>query len=276
MEGCLFLTQESNSNKILEHLQKNIPYSYNTRTLYRIFKGKIEYNTIKTELSRLVKRGKVQRESRGFYKAKATLETLYFLENPPILLHGIMLSCNTKEKLQNCIHGIPSQSYTNDALDWFNVMGFLPSTNNRFYNDIWVEDRKVTITFHLKGRVDIYVNSSRHPIDYPGFQKLMDYINGYLDKWIPFDNRQVHLVQTGVARDYKKLRLEGVSSVSMKVFTNCWARIYYKKDIDATRIEAHITTDATLDQVFDWLIRVGAPLQVNGNGYHEDSFEDVV
>jgi len=271
------LTQESNSNKILKQLQKSIPHSYNVATLYRIFKGKIEYNTIKTELSRLVKKGKVQRETRGFYKAMATPETLRFLENPPVLLHGIMLSCNTKEKLQNDIHGIPSQSYTNDALNWFGVMGFLSTTNNRFHNEIWVEDRKVTITFHLKGRIDIYINSSKHPIDYLAFQKLMDYINGYLDKWIPFDKRKIHLVQTGVARDYKKLRLEGVSSVSMKVFTNCWARVYYKQDIKSTRIEAHITTDTTLDHVFDWLIRIGSsPPKFNGNGHGEDTFEDVV
>ena len=265
---------KSNGHKILGYLQKNLPYSYNTKTLYRVFKGKISESSIKTELSRLVKKDKIQRESRGFYKAKVTAGTLHFLENPPVLLHGIMLSCETKQKLQNTIHGIPSQSYTNDALNWFEVMHFTASTNNRFYRDLWVEDRKVTITFHLKGKIDIYINSSKHPIDYLAFQKLMDYINGFLSMWIPFDQKKVHLIQAGVSKDYKKLRLEGVSSISMQTFTNCWARIYYKSDIESTRVEAHITTDVTLDRVFGWLHGLGST-PINGNGHGEDTLVDV-
>jgi len=268
------LAAESNGQKILKYLQENLPYSYNSKTLYRVFKGKISQSSIKTELSRLVKKDKVQRESRGFYIAKVTADTLHYLENPPILLHGIMMSCETKQKLQNTIHGIPSQSYTNEALNWFDVMQFTKSTNDRFYRDLWVEDRKVTITFHLKGKIDIYINSSKHPVDYLSFQKLMDFINGFLSMWIPFDRKKIHLIQTGVAKDYKKLRLEGVSSVSMKTFTNAWARIYYKSDIGATRVEAHITTDVTLDRVFVWLQSIGHPV-VNGNGHGEDIFKDV-
>ena len=38
-----------------------------------------------------------------------------------------------------------------------------------------------------------------------------------------------------------------MKGVALKVFTNAWARIYYKEDIKATRFEHHIVGRMSLD-----------------------------
>jgi len=261
------LTEKANSKKILRYLQKNLPYSYNVKTLFRAFKGEISENAIKQVLHRLGKKNKIQRETRGFYRAKVDANTIHFLETPPTLLHGIMLSCETKQKLQKSIHGIPSQSYNDEALRWFDAMGFLPTTNFRYYKDEWFDGRKVTITFHLKGRIDLYIGCSKNPLSYPDFCKLLDTLNGYLTLWIPVDKKKVRLLEVGISRDYQTLRLDGVSEITLHKFTNAWSRVYYKEDIGATRFEHHVKVDLDIDSALLSFRLLDNNFVSNGNGF---------
>lgn len=261
----------TNRQRILQYLQKNLPYSYNAKTLYRVFKGKMDYGTIKTELSRLVKDKKILRETRGFYIAKVAPETLRFLEHPPTLLHGIMLEC---KRLQKGGQGIPPQSYTKDELAWFFANNFTYQENNYSYHgELWIEDRRTTITFHQNGKICIHINSTKHPINYLDFCNILNFLNGFLHRWTPFDKKEVRLKEVGIGKDYKQLRLDGVTCISLHKFTNAWSRIYYKDDIEATRFEHHINCEMTLDDAIrSFQLLDGTPTP---NGIKPDERRDV-
>jgi len=268
----------SHTKKVLDFLRSNANHPYNAKTIDRAIYGKKDYKndkkrmgTIKTILSRLAKNGTIRRVSRGFYQANINTSMLHQLENPPTLLHGIMLDCRTTEKLQKCIHGIPSKEYTDEALELFFALGFVSTTNYRYHNDLWYEGRKITITVHLKGKIDVYINSSNNPIDYPGFLKILAFLDGYLVNLAPFrDRKVVRLLEIGVAKDFKQLRLEGAQCISLKAFTNAWARVYYKKDINATRFEHHLTPNMTLDDALKSLSILTNPINFRYEPKPED------
>lgn len=265
------------SQKLLRFLQKNLPYSYNAKTLFRSFKGDIPQSTIKTELYRLLKSNKVVKESRGFYRAKVSPELLHIIEKPPTLLHGICLVCECpKEKLQKWGQGGMQQGYTEEQLSWFKSNNFLPYYNYNKKGDkkyfvgyirtLHHLERRITVTIYQNGKIAIYINSTKHPLSYPEFVKLLEFLNGYLHDWMPFSSKNVVLSEIGLAKDYKRLRLEGVSSVSLSSFKNAWSRVYYKEDIGATRFEYHINTNLVLSDALQVLESLNYP-KTNGNGF---------
>ena len=267
------------SNKILSILLEHVDCQFNATTLDRMLyegkdykKDKKRINSIRVTLTRLVKRGSIIRHKRGFYGAKVKPETLKFLENPPTTLHGIKLECMSSRILQKRIQGISAGIYTNELLDWFKAMDFEESTNNRFGKSLWWDGRRVRITVHQKGLIEIFINSSKNPLVYPDFKRLLDFLSGYLEPLTPFDRRDVRLVQVGVGKDYKKLRLEGVSSVKLQKFLKDWSQIYYKEDIGATRIEHHLTVSMPLDEALNTLELLTSPVSfLNGKNQQNNN-----
>jgi len=236
----------SQTKKVLDFLRRNAPQSYNAKTISKCLH--IPEKTVKVCLYRLFKKDKIIRYCRGFYQANIDISLLHKLENPPTTLHGIMLECKTTKTLQKVIDGIPSKQYTDEAVMLFDSLGFLPATNYRYYRDLWYEGRKITITVQLKGKVDIHISSSDNPLIYPDFLKMLDFLNGFLERIAPFGERKVvQLLEVGLAKDFRQLRLDGVKSVTLKVFTNAWGRIYYKDDLKMTRFEHHLVSKMSLD-----------------------------
>ncbi len=278
------MSRHTNSipTKVLRFLRKNAPSQYNCKTIYRHIypkDNKIDdkkLGNIKVALCRLKENGEIRRVTKGFYQAKIDLTLLHQLENPATKLHGIMMECRTLKKLQKLKDGIPSKEFNGKALTLFNALGFLPSTNYRYYRNLWFEGRKITITIHLKGKIDVYINSSKNPITYPEFLKFLTFLDGFLEKLAPFRKRKVvRLKQVGLAKDFRMLRLEGIKSVSLKNFTNAWARVYYKDDINSTRFEHHLTTDMSLDDALKSLSILTNPLNYKTES-KPDSYKDVV
>jgi len=221
----------------------------------------------------LEKKNKLIRETYGFYRAKMTVDILRFLETPPTLLHGIKLECQSVQELQNTIEGITSQNYNDTVLKWFDALGFTPSTNYRYGKELWFESRRIKITVHVKGLVEVFINSNKNPLSYPEFCNLLNFLSGYLEPITPFKHRNVRLVQVGIAKDYYDLRMEGVSCISLHKFVNDWSKIYYKGDIGATRVERHLVCNLRLDEALNTLSVLNPP-KVNGS-YREDERRDV-
>jgi len=201
-----------------------------------------------------------------------TVDILRFLENPPTLLHGIKLECQSIQELQNTIEGITFQNYNDTVLKWFDALGFTPSTNHRYGKELWYDSRRIKITIHLKGLIEVFINSAKNPLSYPEFCNLLNFLTGYLEPVTPFNRRDVRLVQVGIAKDYRDLRMEGVSCISLHKFVNDWSKIYYKSDIGATRIERHLTCNLRLDDALNTLSVLNG-----GNGYirREDERSDI-
>ncbi len=261
---------DSQTKKVLDFLCRNAPQMYNVKTISKCLH--ISEQTVKVCLYRLSKQNKISRHCRGFYQANIDISLLQQLENPPTTLHGIMLECKTTKELQKTIDGIPSNQYTDEALILLYSLGFLPTTNHRYHRDLWYEGRKITITVHMKGKVDVYINSSNNPLTYPDFLKMLTYLDGVLEQLAPFSNRKVvDLLEVGLAKDIKQLRLDGVKCVALSVFTNAWARIYYKDDIKATRFEHHLVPKMTLDDALRSLSILTNPINFRIESKPDDS-----
>ena len=254
---------------ILDFLKKNPTHSYNAKSLE--YYTKLNINTIRSELRRLHEKGLVHRQSHGFYRVKMDAETLYYLENPPTLLHGIMVSMETTSgKLQNDIHGISAylcnfgfeQTRGKNQLRWF----------KRFYYEDDMA-RVITVNVHKKGRVDVYINCSNHPVNYFEFRDILKYVEGQICFLGPFMDQRV--VEFGEAKDFRHVRMSGCNELSLRVFMNHWFRVYNKERLGVTRVEQHIRCDVPVSTLLDLFERMFLPV---GNGFVKpvDERRDVV
>ena len=254
------------SIKITKFLKKNPRYSYNAPTLKK--ETGLKINTIRSELRRLHEKGVLHKETHGFYRIKLDAETLYCLENPPTLLHGIMVSMDLVQKLQKGIHGITSQKCNLED------NGFVFKSNKRFVKSFYFRDdvdRLVTITVHEKGRVDVYLNCSNRPVTFFEFREILVYVEAKIDFLGFFSNQRV--VQFGMAKDFKEIRLEGASCLTLRIFMDNWFRVYNKERLGVTRVEQHVRCNVGVDTFVSLFERVFLPTV---NGHREDSFDDVV
>ena len=282
-----FLPEKSLNKKILEIMQKDPRCQYTAAVLDRIFykekpenyikkkRGK-EIQSIRTEISRLLRREEIVKHRRGYYSLKITPATLKFLENPPITVHGLKLECRAKQTLQKTILRITAnnnKNYTKEMLEWFKAMSFKESTKYRWFKRIPWEGRGLEVTVHLNGLIEIWVKSSELPLTYPDMVRLCSYLNGFLSTLKPED---IMVRQIGVAKDFQSLRMDGLSSITLHKFMNDWSKIYYKETIGAVRIERHLTCNLSLEQAMNTLFLLNNPSQINGNGHGKDTFEDVV
>ena len=248
------------SNKILDFLKNNPIHSYTAKSLERF--THLNINTIRSELRRLHEKKVIHRESHGFYRIKLDAETLYYLENPPTLLHGIMVSMNSvSSKLQNDIHTI-SANLCN--------YGFAQTkgrNQKRWFKSLYYEDdadRIITVTVHKMGRIDIYINCSNHPVNYFEFRDILKFIEGNIVFLSPFSEQRV--IQFGEAKDFRHIKMSGCNELSLRVFMNHWFRIYNKERLGVVRIEQHIKCDVPVSNLLDLFERMFLPVG-NGNGY---------
>lgn len=248
----------------MKYLQKNAYHEYNAKTLSRVLK--ISENKIKVYLNRLHNKGIILRTTKGMYKAYADLNVLrnQQLTNPPTLLHGILLECSLLPKVTKRVQGTPPKQVfvTSDIKNWLHAHGFgFRDDNHSFFRFVWWEGRKITVSFFMSGKVEIYISSSKNPLDYPSFELLLSFLDGFFEDVAPFkDRRVVKLKEVGLAKDFKELRLEGVKSVSLRAFKNAWARIYFKDDQNLTRVEHHLVLEMSLDDALRSLSVLTTPV----------------
>ena len=263
--------------RIFDFLKNNPRYSYNAPTIYKHFKGDINLSTIRCHLRRLHEQKKILRETHGFYRVRLDPEILYYLERPPTLLHGIMVSMKWHRIMQKDIHGISAPNYNKNIIIKLEHSGFKVTggrNKNRLFkrfcfdNDV---DRVVTITVHLGGRLDIYVNCSGHPVSFFEFRDMLNFCQGMVDFLGPFGEQRV--VQFGVAKDFREVRMEGVNSLTLRAFMDSWFRVYNKERLGVTRMEQHVRCNVPVSEFVSMFERMFLPV---GNGHGEDTFEDVV
>lgn len=244
------------SKQILEVLQENPRMQYNAKALYDVLYGSRDNPTdkkmvakIRTELKRLSDRNKIRRRSRGFYQAKAIPKVLKALENPEIELHGIKLECKLIENNTLGVEGIPAQNNTIGS--WMEANKFEPTTGNRWFKHQWWNDRKITITIHSRGLVEIFIHATNHPLALQDFLRCLDYLDGFFSNIVLFKRSEVKVRQVGLARDFEHLRLEGVQSISLRKFVNDWCQIYNKNR--GVRMEHHLTLKMNLEDAINSL-----------------------
>lgn len=221
--------------RIVKFLEESIPEEYNAKTIALLLK--INYNTAKDALARLAKNGKIVRAHHGFYRAKISAEDLKKIEEPLLSIHGPKIEC--------CIPDLASKWEEGISL----TQAFMP-TRQRHENIItttmWFEMRRVTVTFHKKGLVEIFCSTSECPMDYVTFTKFVSFVDGLLHIFgSDLYKANARLRQIGLNYDYRALRLDGVNSIKLQTFHNAWAQIY-NKGRDYMRIEEHMVMDISL------------------------------
>ena len=250
------------STAIVTFLKKNPLFSYSAKSLQHELQ--LNINSIRSELRRLHDKGIIHRESHGYYRIRMDSETLYNLEHPPTLLHGIMISMKSmSQKLQNDIHGISA------ILCNYGFVQTKGRNQQRWVKSLYYEDdvdRLVTVTVHKNGRVDMYVNCSSHPVNYFEFRDILKFIEGSIMFLGPFGSQRV--VEFGEAKDFRNVRMSGCNELSLRVFMNHWFRIYNKERLGVTRMEQHIKCDVPVSVLLDLFERMFLPV---GNGFNNNT-----
>jgi len=277
------VAKQSVNQMVYEILIKDLPHQHNKFSMaYRIKKlydKDIPQNQIKVAFTRLLKKNRIERTGRGFYRVKVTPDILYLVERPPVELHGIKLELCFVKKFQNTIDGITSKSFTDDMLLWFRVNGFCESTNYRWGRVVFWEDRRIRVTVHLNGLIEIFINASSRPLDLKNMYRCLDFLEGFLSRICVFDYAKISVVQVGMAKDFRSLRLDGVRCITLHKYLNDWTRVYYKEDIGAVRFEHHSNFDDRcvlhLDEALNTLEVLTSPPVRHGVG-RPDERRDVV
>lgn len=267
------------TQKLLNFMRKNAYHEFNAKTLSRHLKINVKKVTV--YLNRLHNKGMIQRTGPGFYKAVADMTVLrqHQLSNPPTLLHGILLESDIVRKVTKYPQGGSPKSQnvilkmTKELERWLDANEFVyREDNHSYFRYVWWENRRITVTVFETCKLHVYVSSTKHPLSFPEFENMLIFLDGFLDAIAPFDEpRLIRLKEVGLAKDFKELRLDGVSSVSLKAFRNAFARIYYKDDIQATRVEHHLKLDMPLDDALKSLSILTHPVNYEKmlNGKHE-------
>ena len=222
--------------------------------LRRKYKISISTDDIYVYVSRLYKPRKgepqIRKAGRGLYQANTKLENLYKLEEPPVELHGIKIECQIdKSHLQNGMQ----------IITFLQLQNFKQTTNGRWTGTEVFDGRKVTFTFHVEnkrmGFIEIWINASNNPLDVMAFDKMITTIfDGYLRPLGVITDRRV--VQSDVARDFMRLRLDGVQCIRLRSFLNGWLKVYYHHKRHATRFEVRLTSNISLDEAIKTLFEL--------------------
>lgn len=226
-------------NRILEFLIKSSPEDFNSRTISKMLN--LKESSVRKELSRLVKQNKIKRTQKGFYRGLITPETIKKIEVQELKLHGIKIE----------FRGKPNTGYS------FEAEGIVNEYRKRKYYQRIFEGRKISITVHNMGLVEVWIKTSKDPLGYMDFTRFVSYLEGLLGNLFYYGRPT--LSQVGLNLDMHILELEGVQKLTLKRFQNAWSSLYRKME-DWLRIETHMSTKLTLDEALETL-KVLQPLR---------------
>jgi hypothetical protein len=146
------------------------------------------------------------------------------------------------------------------------------------------EGRVVTIIVHEMNLVEVFLETSKVPMDFPMFGNFCFWLYGKMDG-IVLDSAW-KIVELGINADAHNLMLDGLKRISLKAWKNAWMQIYAKEK-DVVRFETHIMPDmqladclSVMGQFVDWVEKVQrqAPTQPEekyipkGAGDYDPSF----
>lgn len=262
--------KNSLSKRILSVFRHDPRTQYNAVTIDRLLYGKIRYEKhtrkkqikqIRKELDRLEKRGLVLRSQKGFYTLRISAKTLHLLDNPPVVAHGIKIEA-TMSKIglpQKTILGITSHDPTFDLVGWLRTMDFTETTKKRYVKRFFWEGRFITLTVHTGcGLIEVWIKCSDNPMDFSSMYRFREYMRGLLSPVSDLSDAKIR--EIGLNKDFRELRLEGISSMSLHVFMNAWSRIYYKESIGAVRVETHWVGSISFQDCVELIGKVNAPV----------------
>lgn len=261
--------KKSLSKRILSIFRDNPKTEYNSKTIDRFLYKKLKYDgrkrkknikQVRKELDRHVERGNLIKSDKGFYCLRISTKTLHLLDDPPVVAHGIKIEAKITSIAgpQNLILGITSHDPKLMTESWLTVNGFSMTTNKRWVKRFFWEGRFITLTIHPScGLIEIWIKCSELPLGFTDMYRFSEYMRGFLSPVSDF--KEVRVVEIGINKDFRELRLDGVSSMSLHVFLNAWSKIYNHKE-RGVRVETHWVGSIDLETVIELISKVNAPV----------------
>jgi len=165
---------------------------------------------------------------RGWYRAAFNIDRLRNLSTVKrIGLHGIKLE--GKCPLANTGYSLASLSARK-----YRKRGIYSDSFN---------GRAVTITVHEGGLVELWLKTSKNPLDFTEFDHFCYWVYGMFSGVVL--EHTWTLSQLGINVDTEVLELDGFKKLSLKHWRNAWFQIY-QKEKDLLRQEIHIMPDMKL------------------------------
>lgn len=233
------------ADRIMHYLYQIAPDEVSPKTISRVLK--LNHASVKKELSRLMKNAdnNIISDRRGWYRHKLEMDTIARIDRSKrIEMHGIKLEgvCHQANTAYS-LAGAAKQRYRKRGT----------------YKEMF-EDRIVTITAHEQGLVEVWLNTSEHPIGFQQFDRFQAWVKGLLDFVDPWSWK---VSQLGLNVDVREMYLEGVSSLKLSVFRDAWFQIYQKGE-DSVRIETHLFPNLHLEEaltILRQLVETKVPLR---------------
>lgn len=259
-KNVIFRNSNTLGFRILSIVNSNPRQQYNAKSIDQILEGKYNYEKnerriakIRTELNRLADRSKIRRMRRGYFQAKATLETIAIIESPETKLHGIKIEIKK-------IEGISTQ---HNILDWLKTKHFRDIKNangtslRRYTKEVGWRERWATITVHESGLIEIFLSCSKMPLSYGEFCSFCDFLDGYFEPYY-FTRNNAYVVQLGMGKDFEEMHLDGVTCLRLHKFKNDWCSIYENEE-GRVRFEHHLKLDITLEDAINIMSLISTP-----------------
>lgn len=228
-------------DRILSLLDQHPDVEYNAKTIAR--KLKANYSSVRKELRRMVKDRLIEevhkekgRDKDGniiysewsWYRSKNVIVSSKGVVYPTPQVHGIKL-----EYKGDC-HIFKTGSFLATMFARYTLRRH-PKNHGiviNAYPYIEGEHRDVTITIH-DNLLEIWVKTSDKPLTPAGLMELSAWLQGKFN----LDPSQFKLTQVGLNYDFPGLKLDGVSDLTLKQFSNAIIRVYQHGE--GVRYEIH-------------------------------------
>lgn len=260
-------------------MEQNPKFKYTAKIMYQILffdNNKIDnklLSQIRTTMTRLHKQKKIRKLKRGYYQIKPSPPIIKKLEDPNIKVHGLKLEYRLEKHNIFGIDGISAQH---------NILLYLKNNNydkvnnhngtflKRYSKNLWWDDRKITITIHNSGLIEMFCSAGDNPLSLPDLFRFYDFLRGLMNPVCSFERNKIMLRQIALNRDFWEQQTDGFTSITLKKFLNDWCRIYQHDD--KVRYEHHLKLEITLEDAFNSLqLLTYAP----SNGVKPDERRDV-
>ena len=199
----------------------------------------INYDYTRHLLSKLSKEERIARPRRGWYLSKNAIFVKPSLPMRPLKLHGLKIITRKRQ-------GLPFVT-SSDFIKMASIDIHRHRINHSLtYDEEW-RSRLITLTLHESGTLIIDLKSSQNPVNFSEFDAFCGWLEGRFPL-IPLEAWTV--LQAGLNWDLLGFKLDGMSSITLRILHDMWLRLY-QKSADLLRVEAHVNVGISLPEMLN-------------------------
>lgn len=229
---------------------------------------RVPTGSVRKELTRLLRRTStggdpfILRVKTGLYRTFIDHGTLAQIEQPPIELHAVQISCTLP---QNRGWG-PPQSPKRGTLAGSSAWSW-NKQNRQHHGFLSWQGRRVTVAFSTTtATIQVALEASQTPIGIAEFETFDAWLDGTLQAlglvWLP---ERAHLDNFELNQDYRRVAMGDARRFTIKSLRNAWAQLYQKdeyrmrKELRVHKAEDELLTAREFGSILSGLLAPVAP-----------------